>query len=362
MIKRMYILSLIAMFVVGGCVPEYDYIEEVQYIQAMGHDLEDGEHRITGITTIFTAAEDMLPENKTIYVSGESLETLYNSLQAKSPRHVDTGRARVHLFHEDMAAQDGIFSSLDTVQRNPMIDQDMQVAITREPARDMLETEYAFHVPTFRYLQDVLEQNQEKQMPRTSLHDFMYHYYAEGADPYLPILAYQGDHVKVAGLALFQGDTFVEDISIDDAQIFRMLNEHTDEGTVHIQLNENKGVSFHRLSSNSNWTITQETDGTHVQVDLDIEGPIRQTYGGVEGYKRESIEQLERLATEEFERRMSETIQYFQALNIDPIGIGERVGQNVRGLDIQQWEKEAYPDVDVDVNVDFTIDNTGAVE
>ncbi|AXF57155.1 Ger(x)C family spore germination protein [Salicibibacter kimchii] len=359
MIKQICILSLMGIFLVGGCGPTSHYVEDIFYIQVMGHDLEDGEHRITGLSTIFTAAEDALPENKAINVSGESLERLYDSLQSESPRYVDTGRTRVHLFQEEMARQQGVIRSLDTIQRNPMINQDMQVAITREPARDMLEEDYDFQEPIFRYLQDLIEQNQEEQMPQTSLHDFMYNYYAEGADPYLPVLEQKDGHVGVAGLALFQGDTLVEDINLDDAQTFRALIESTEEGTIHMKLDENKGVTFHHLSSNSNWTI--ERDGTHVQVDVDIEGPIRQTYG-FKGYGQENIEQLEQFAMEEFERLMDELIQYFQDRNIDPIGIGERVGQNVRGLDVQQWEEEVYPDVDVDVNVDFTIDDSGAVE
>ncbi|QQK74906.1 Ger(x)C family spore germination protein [Salicibibacter cibarius] len=361
MIKRMCIFSLALVFFVGGCSPQVNYVEEIQYIQAMGHDFEEGEHLVTGLTTIFTAAEDTLPENHAINVSGESLETLYDSLQADSPRYVDTGRTRVHLFHEDFAAQEGVFRVLDTVQRNPMINQDMKVAITREPAREMLESEYAFQLPIFRYIQNVIEWNQKEQMPHTSLHDFMYNYYAEGADPYLPLLEKQEDNVRVAGLALFQGDMFVDEITLEEMQTFRSLIESTDGGTFHVKLNENDGVTFHHISSNPNWTINQEPDGTHVQVDVEMEGGIRQAYG-IEGYEQENMEKLKQLATEEFERRMNEVIQSFQGRNIDPIGIGERVGQNVRGLDIQQWEEEAYPDVDVDVNVDFTIDNTGAVE
>ncbi|WP_160141824.1 Ger(x)C family spore germination protein [Salicibibacter halophilus] len=360
-IKRMSIFSFMVMFLVGGCSPASHHVEEILYIQAQGHDLEDGEHRTTGLSTIFMAAEDALPENKTINVSGESLETVYDSLQAESPRYVDTGRTRVHLFHEDFASQEGVFDTLDRVQKNPMINQDMEVAITREPARDMLEGEYDFQLPIFRYLQNLIEQNQEEQMPQTSLHDFLYNYYAEGADAYMPMLEQKEGHVGVVGLALFQDDRLVDELNLEDTQMFRGLIESTEEGTVHMKLNENKGVTFHRLSSDSDWTINQEPDGTHVQVDLEINGAVRQTYG-IEGYEQENIEQLEQTATEEFERRMSELIQYFQDRNIDPIGIGERVGQNVRGLDIQQWEEEVYPDVDVEVNVDFTIENTGAVE
>ncbi|WP_227004157.1 Ger(x)C family spore germination protein [Salicibibacter halophilus] len=359
--KRICILSFMVIFLVGGCSPTSHHVEEIFYIQAMGHDLEDGEYRITGLSTIFMAAEELMPEDKTINVSGESLENLYDSLQAESPRYVDTGRTRVHLFHEDFASQEGVFPSLDTIQRNPMINQDMQVAITREPARDMLEGDYDFDQPIFRYLKELIEQNQEEQMPQTSLHDFMYNYYAEGADAYLPMLELKEGHVGVVGLALFQEDRLVETLTLDDAQNFRALIESTEEGTVHMALNENKGVSFHRLSSDSDWTINQEPDGTHVQVDVEMEGPIRQSYG-IEGYGQENIEQLEQGATEEFERRFSELIEQFQEQNIDPIGIGERVGQNVRGLDIQQWEEEVYPDIDVEVNVDFTIDDTGAVE
>lgn len=75
-IKQLYILSFMAMFLVGGCSPTSHHVEEILYIQAMGHDMENGEYRITGLSTIFTSAEDMLPENKPINVSGESLETL----------------------------------------------------------------------------------------------------------------------------------------------------------------------------------------------------------------------------------------------------------------------------------------------
>ncbi|MBB6450957.1 spore germination protein [Geomicrobium halophilum] len=352
-------LSLLLVFT--GCSAQPQLIEDIQFIQAMGYDLIDGETQATGVTTIYMPAEDASPENATLNVPRDDLEDLYSKFQAKSSRYMDTSRSRVHLFHEELAAEEGVFPIFDTIQRNPMIEQDMKVAVTKGTTKEILEGDYPLASTVYRYLLDLIELNKDEQIPQANFHDFLYLYYAEGADPHLPLLKKQGDHVVIIGTALFKGDKYIEEMDLEQAHIFRMLIEDTEEGTVNIDLNEDKSVGFHHLSTYPDWTIKQENDGIHVQVDVEIEGVLRETQN-IDVSQTENIQQLETIAAQQLQTELEEIIHFLQENEIDTIGIGERVGQNVRGLDIQQWEEEEYTDLDVEVNVDFTIENTGAVE
>ncbi|MBB6448068.1 spore germination protein [Geomicrobium halophilum] len=358
--RAIRIAGLLLLLIGAGCSPQVRQIEDIQYIQAMGHDDENGDIQTTGVTTIFMPGQEVLPESETLTVSNVNLEGLYAGLQSESSRYVDTSRVRVELYSEELAAE-GIFQQLDTIQRNPMIEQDRKIAINRGSAKEILEEDYPFHLTVNEYLDELIDQNIEAQIPQANFHDFLYRYYAGGADPFLPLLEKQEGRVEVIGLALFQGDMYTEDMDLEDTQVFRKLAEKTEEGTINIDLNENKGVTFHHLSSQPNWSIQQESEAIHIQANVDVEGVLQETRG-IDVSQPENIQQLEQIASAEFKNRMEEIIQFLQENEIDPIGIGERVDQNVRGIDIKQWEEEEYPNVDVGVNVEFTIENTGAVE
>ncbi|SDJ18109.1 Ger(x)C family spore germination protein [Natribacillus halophilus] len=351
----------LSLLLVSGCFPQPEYIEENQYLQAIGYDDEDGEIQATAVTTVFRPAQEMLSDNETFTVSRENLKDFQNQLQAEASRSMEVSRVRVLLFNEDLATQEGIFDLLDTVQRNPMIEQDMEIATTQASTQDILDGDYPFQQSVYRYLLDLIEHNQEQYLPPSSLHDFMYQYYADGADPYVTRIDQQEGRVVITGISLFQGDTYIDHLDIEDTRIFQYLVTDTDEGTFNIDLDDDQNVVIQRISSKPNWTVTQTDDEIHVSVEVKMEGGLREVTN-VDVSTPENIQQLEDIAARKLESQMGETIQFFQENEIDPIGISERVGQNIRGLDIKRWKDETYPDVDVDVNVDFTIEDTGAVE
>lgn len=345
---------------VTGCSPQSHYIEDIQYLQAMGFDYIDGEVQANGTTTIFMPVAESLPQSETINVSREDLEDLYSHMQAESSRYVDTSRSRVHLFHQDLAANEGIFGVIDTIQRNPMINQNLKIAMTRGPTKDILNEEYPFHLTVHEYLVELIELNQAEQLPIVDFQDFLYQYYAEGADPFLPLLEKAQNRVDVVGIALFKEDKYIEELSLDKTHVFRKLIDETEEGTINIDIDESRGFALHHLSSSPDWTIKQDADGIYVKVNVNIQGPLREARN-INVSKPATIQQLEELAARDFEKQMEEIVHFFQENEIDPIGIGERIGQKVRNFDIKRWEKEEYPNLNVDINVNFTIENTGAV-
>ncbi|QDI90200.1 Ger(x)C family spore germination protein [Salicibibacter halophilus] len=359
--NRLRIIALVILLV-AGCSPHSEYIEEGQYLQALGYDDDEGEIQLTAATTIFRPGEEMLPDTKTFSVSRGTLEDSLNQLQSESSRSIEFSRMRVILFNEDLATQEGIFNLLDTIQRNPMIEQEMEIVSTPASTQDILEGDYPFQQAVYTYLMDLIEYNQEDDThPPSSLHDFMYQYYAEGADPYLTRMDKEEGLVRVTGVALFQGDTYIDHLDIDNTRMFTYLVTDTEQGSFTIDVDKDQNVDIRHMSSHPDWSIDQEDEEINVSVDIEMEGVMREVWNA-DVYDTETIQQLEDIAAQQLENQMGSLIQFFQENEIDPIGIGERVGQNVRGIDIQQWEEEEYPDVDVDVNVDLTIQNTGAVE
>lgn len=309
--KNLCIITIVViLLLVTGCNPQSHYIEDIQYLQAMGFDYIDGEVQANGTTTIFMPDAE-IPKSETINVSREDLEDLYSHMQAESSRYIDTSRSRVHLFHSDLAINEGIFGVIDTIQRNPMINQDLKVAITKGPTKDILSADYPFHLTVHEYLVELIEFNQAEQLPQADFQEFLYHYYAEGADPFLPLLEKAENHVDVVGIALFKEDKYIDELSLDKTHVFRKLINKTEEGTVNIDIDENHGVALHHLSSSPNWTIKQEADEIYVKVNVNIQGPLREARN-IDVSRPETILQLEELAAKDFEMQMKEIIYFFQ--------------------------------------------------
>ncbi|MFB4161343.1 Ger(x)C family spore germination protein [Geomicrobium sp. JSM 1781026] len=358
MIKK-WLLLLVTVLLVS-CSPEQTKIEDIQYLQALGHDLYDGKLETTGITTVIMPMDEVIPESESLVTEYEHLEALYSGFQSESSRIVDTSRTSLQLFNDEVA-QAGVFQIADNTQRNPMIEQDMHLAVTEGSTRDILEFNYPFHTTPEKYLVDLIERNEEIQLPKSNLHEFLYRYYAEGAEPFLPFIEKQGDRVEVVGLALFKGDEHKQTLSMDQTKYFRQLFEKTAGGNLSVPFNNDRKVTLIDLETKPDLKIEPVGDHDfHVTINVVIYASLRETTN-VDANEYENVQQIERLTEELAETEMNSIVSFLQDENIDAIGIGEIASYHIRGLDIQQWETDHFQEADIHVNVDVSLEDTGAV-
>ncbi|AIC93611.1 MULTISPECIES: Ger(x)C family spore germination protein [Shouchella] len=362
--KKRSVLStvFIALLLLSSCTPHMQLNEDIQYLQALAHDLKDnGDVETTGITTIIVPADEKLPESELIKINNPHLAGLFQGLQAETPRLVDTSRTRLHIFSETFAKEEGLFSTLDSIQRNPTIEQNLKLLISRKNASELFDAEFPFQSTAQQHILNLIDKNEIEQLPKTSMHEFLYRYYASGTDPFLPVIDHIGNRVKVIGLAFFKGDQYHTEINLQQSSYFRKLFEKTTQGNAYVPLGEDRGIVYRYLKSKPKWRVNvMEDDRITISVDIKIEGTLRQKKEiGIEEF---STSELEEKSKEHFQEAFEEMISFLQENKVDPIGITEVVRQHVRGIDSEKWKEEEYPFTSIDVDVQFQINNMGAVK
>lgn len=355
-------LSVFLLLFMTACTPQLQLNEDIQYLQALAHDVNDkGEVETTGITTIIMPADEQVPESELITTSNANLASLYEGLQAESPRIIDSSRTRLHIFSETFAKEEGLFDTLDAIQRNPSIEQNLKLLISRGSASDLFNARYPFHSTAQRHLLDLIEKNEIEQLPKSSMHEFLYRYYATGTDAFIPVVDRIGDHAKITGLALFQGDKYRTEINLQQSSYFRKLFEKTTHGNAYVALGEGKGIVYRYIKSEPSWDVSKNQDGSiAIDVTLRMEGTLRQKKDVAVG--EITTGDLEQRSKEHFEAEFTKMISFLQEENLDPIGITEFVRHHVRGIDIGKWKEEQYSTTPVNVHVRFQVNNRGAVK
>jgi spore germination protein len=184
----------------------------------------------------------------------------------------------------------------------------------------------------------------------------MFDYYSTGMDPYLPLLKLENDLVTVSGIALFDKDKFVHQIEYSDLFVFTVLAETSKNGSYKVR-NE---TFVRNLGSKRKFLVSNIKTKPEITVNVQIDGIIRQH--SVEKIQQKKLyEKIEQQMEQDVKEQAEKMIEKFQALEVDPFGLGEQVRSRTRNWDEKKWN-EMYPTINVKVKVDVKITESGVVE
>lgn len=343
-------------FIVGHV--EKEIIDDVNIILALGLDKhEDGGIKGTALIPVFKADQSI--GNETFTGKAVIGREAITALQKKSADPLVTGGLKVALYGESLA-KDGLIDYIDGLQRDASIGSNLFLGVVDGEAEDILNKNLG-NRGTGMYLSRLIEHNiQRRDVPQSNLQEFIFRYYSEGMDPYLPYLKLLEDKVEIKGLAIFQEDRMVDFISEDDLFFFKALVENFGAGsyTVHIK-NPDEYGSVERIKSERDIKV-EEVDGKpKVIISVYFRG-ILSSYTGPTASPnivKEIISQIEK----EIVSHSEKMIKSFQEKGVDPIGIGFFARSSSRQFDKKKWSEE-YPQINIEVKAKVDLDETGVIE
>ncbi|PLR92581.1 Ger(x)C family spore germination protein [Bacillus sp. T33-2] len=354
--KQMFALMSLFLLLLSGCV-EKEIIDDVNIEMGFGYDKGKG-RMIEGTAMIPVFEPDKKIGNFSFTGKSTIAWDVLSELQRKSSQPLVRGRLEVVVFGEKLAER-GIYDIVDSFQRDPSVGARVYLTVSEGRARDILSGTYGNRGNAV-YLSDLIEHNTEnRDLPETNLHLFLFDYYQEGKDPYLPKLKKAGkDLLEIEGVSVFKKDKVVDMVPEKKMFFFKLMVDRHSEGSVKIDIDKEQ-AEIRSITSSSKMKL-DERNPYSVTMNIKINGVVRD-YSGQKLTHR-TVKAIEKTLEEKVNKECTQLARQFQEKDIDPVGFGEFIKSKTRGFDIKKWEKQDYKSLKVKINTDVVITETGVVE
>ncbi len=356
--KNMLLALAFAVFTLTGCV-EKEVIDDVNLVVAAGFDLTENE-QIRGSANVNTYMKDQPVTDYVIVSESELSREVISDMQKQSPDPLVIGKLQIALFGEKLAKQ-GLTEVVDTLQRDASIGERLLLAVTRGEAKSVLEAEFST-VGAAQYLSNLIVQNKEnRDLPRTNLHLFLYQHYSQGQDPFLPILKKndQTGSVEIDGIVLMDDEKVVGEISNEKLIFFKLLTDQYTKGSYTVKIPDSENSAVVKSLSSDRELKAVSSNPLKVKIDIRLTGYINE-YTGKKITPKVKTE-IAKAFEDEVKKETLALINRCKELKIDPIGIGDDLRSQIRTFKIEEW-RDKIPELEVDINAEVTISESGVID
>jgi spore germination protein len=354
--KKWRVLLLVSFIIIaGGCVRK-SILDDINILTVIGYDYV-GKNTIKG-TALIPVYETKKISNETFTATSIASKDILEELQHKSSDPLLNGSLEVLLCGEELAKK-GVIPIIDTLERDPRVGTRLYFAVVKGTANELLKAEYGARGNGI-YLSNLIRQNiEQRDIPETNLHKFLYAYYSDGRDPFLPYIRKEKDKVKIVGIALFDDDRMVHYIKGNDMFYFKILVDRYTEGVHTIQMEDNQYAAVKSIITNRKFSFSGSKEQPNITVAIEISGILHE-YSGRQ-YNKKIKHKIETSFEKKIVKETSKLIKHLQSHQIDPVGFGDEAKSRYRNFSYKTFY-ENYPTFDIKVKAKVTIIDSGIVE
>ncbi|MFD6209707.1 Ger(x)C family spore germination protein [Peribacillus sp. NPDC060253] len=353
-------LILLSISILSSCMGvDSKVLDEINMATAIGYDYVDETHfKAIAVTPMYYP--DKTIKNVTFSSKSSLSKDVRDEMNQQSERPIYSGKLEVVLYEKKLAKQ-GIFHLIDTLLRDPSIGTTLNLGIVEGSTKDVLSQQFG-NIDKGIYLSKTIEQNIESGMlPKNNLHLFLYAYYSEGMDPFLPIIKALDGKVIIKGNAMFNSKgEYVYQTKSRENVIFKMLFEDTtNKEGFSTKIEGKEFASVNNIITKRSYKISKPMTDTPITIKLEIKAMLRE-YTGKE-INPKMIKIIEDKMSKYVKGRSEDLVRNFQKLHVDPLGVGEQVRTRTRSWDKKKWD-EIYTSIPINVEAKVEILESGVVE
>ncbi|MGP4040622.1 Ger(x)C family spore germination protein [Gracilibacillus sp. D59] len=352
-------LILMCFLLLTGCI-KTKVIDDVELIMTFGYDWDsDTEtYRGTAVAPIYGSSEEMEKrENITYSGNAKTFLDINSFIQTETPFQVEVGNLVGVLFGEELAKK-GVLDILHGINEAPDIGRDLYVAIAEGDAETLLTDEYNMELTLSRFIEKLIENNSETNIPKMNLHEFNYRLTGEGMDPFLPILKQSKTSIDITGLGMMKDDKLVHRIPYEQFFEFTLLYEDCEDHSYEFDWEEkNKTVAISSIRSDRSiqWKSKNE-----VVIKADISGTLTESKSmSVNSFAKKK--EIEQAVSKKLDEEANKLIQTLQELKIDPLMIGASAKSRFRDWSEEEWETQ-YPEITITPSIKFNLDLSNIIQ
>ncbi|PKR78232.1 hypothetical protein CEY16_00290 [Halalkalibacillus sediminis] len=376
-IRKLYMLIFVLVFLTG-CV-EKNIIEDLGIVTVFGFDKDDEKGLTKATTVIFQFNPDISEASQIIESEGSTFREIKKNANKKSAYKIVAGQLRTVLFGQSVA-EEGVFHLLDTLERDASISDKLYVTMTDMSASEVLSASNYEQAPNIgTYIQELLDTAiDEEEMMSSTLHEFLRDYTMAGIDPMIPILGVENGKVYIKEMALFQNDRYVGEFNLDEMFYAQTLMKRIGDGVIEVQLpmekfkkhlkphekieSETFQVVLNQLKSHSDIKLT-DSQSLSYDIQLKIKGRLTEMSERVSLNDEKVVRLLEDEICTQIENELYKVIAKTQELKTDVFGFGRIYNSKMRNeqLTSDEW-REIYPEINVSISVDTTVNRYGIIQ
>ena len=377
------LLPLFILIVLLQACLEPRQIEESAIINTRGVDLiDEGENRMIETTIVPYIFDPHAPEMTSLLVGkGHTIKEARVEAGKQSPYPLAPGKISIEFYGKE-AAESGILPFLNTLVRDATVSDIMQLAVTNQTARELLETEQqSVKLNRTEYLQDLMSKEVEKgTLPRNTLEFFTRLVQQVGIDPILPVIDVVEGKPTLTSAAVFRADRYVGNISIKESFMANLLRRrlrgtpldvgvpfenYQDEVAYKGEVTENEDSIYLSLMLNTGKGRIKivDADSLAFKADITMKLELLETSVPMNIKSENTSRKFERDIEKYFVREYENLFAKLQEVNSDALGLGRKYIASRKGSKTtdKEW-MEKYQNATMEFNIDVTIINFGAID
>lgn len=353
------------LLLLSGCEPLLPpkIINELSIIEGAGYNLKD-DNKIQSyfLFPVYKGSKEPASFN-TIEGTGLSSKDSREDANRKTRYQLVSGQIRIILFSKEIS-EIGISSILESYNRDPAIGRISQLAVVDGDTKEILNKKFKEIDNTALYLEDILKQNMDSELiPKTDFNTFMYQYYQQGYDPYLPIVKVEREEVDISSIGVFKDDKLITQVSKDKTFIFHILVEKQKQkrGFYRMTLDNGDNLVIQNIHATPRYDVTIQNGEPVFNVLIKVKANILEYSSHKKNSQPSNLPKISREIEEQLKKDGLNLIQQFQENNVDPLGFGSIYEAHFRNFNEQKW-KEHYPNAKINLKVKLTVVQTGISE
>ncbi|WP_026905616.1 Ger(x)C family spore germination protein [Paucisalibacillus globulus] len=368
---------LCALLCLSSCIHPQQ-LENLGVILSRGVD-KSGEEDIELTMAILQFQKDTPSATKTISGTGKTVKGAVDDANKRANQEIVIGKIDLEIYGKEIA-EAGLHPYTDTLRRDANIPSTLLLAVADSKAKDIFNVqEETIDTNLGEYLHGLLEPGVEQRLfPAIQFPKFAYAIKNPGIEPVLPTMGMRDGIPTITGLAIFKGDKMVGQLSLADAQLYKLI-----EGTVsdeymeitlpidplsefmsnrkEIEKKDDINIIFIIEKGRGTTSLTSKENlkfDTNVELILNLQ-EISESYHLDD---KKAIQKLEKEVEKKIKKKFETILAKLKELNSDVFGYGVlyRIQNKDGKLKDEEWDK-LFPKIDVNFNVKVKIIRHGEV-
>ncbi|MHC8514288.1 Ger(x)C family spore germination protein [Sporosarcina sp. ITBMC105] len=371
--KFLLVFLLVHSVMLTGCAEE-KLLERVGVTTLIGYDKgKEEEIEITAI--VRQVGTNLESEVTVISAENETIEGTRSRINYRTAEKLTSGQVRGVLFGDELA-KEGIGHYLETMLRNSTISDGIFLTVVDGEAKPILEFNYPDILDIGEHIYKLLKQNiDNEQLVSSTLHEVSFDYYTVGRDITMPIINRDKELIAITGIALFNKGKMIGKLPVGDSFYVKLGRDPIHAGKAEIKIKGDDLPSSLLKDSTDEISIVIDpiktrnkkklVDKHHPEFDFHVsmQARIMEIKNDINVGDPKKVELLEEAISKALENEMVRIIAYTQEIGSDIYGFGGFYRSSVRqsNLTEEKW-KEMYKNMEVNVDIDFTITRSGVFE
>lgn len=306
-------------------------------------------------------------EQKSINVDAYSMEDAFTKATAKSSRNISFGHSKLLIMGNNFFGYpEAVKEVLDYLQRQPSLNRNALVVMAEGKVEDYVKYKPSLEKNTQEYIQGLIENsNRNSSIIPTDLNEFLMNL-DENGNGIIPSLTIDKgkNEIKLVGTCLIKDYMFKGVLSPTETADVKILRGKF-KGGKKVIYQEGHPIDLQMDNMQRKITMDGKEDKLTFNIDVEMEGQIKEYYLGKELLSSETIMKIEDGFNKSLKDEMEKVIKVIQnKYSMDLIGLREYVEK----YEPKTWNEvknnwdEIYKNSVINVNVNTYVRRIGAIK